>query len=678
MGIYDFYFNWLKKQPNFAGIFQQNFNNVSSFSIDFNSVIHNIAQLVYGYGNYFDDKYGKTQGPTKKLERQNYIKNLSDDQLLLEFHAAIGNKILQLVQIVGVKSYIFIAVDGPAPQAKVSQKRSRRFQAKKKPMVETIVESMNVVEPVSRFDSNCISPGTDFMIKLDGYLTQLIEKNINNLATTVYYSSHLVSGEGEHKIIDYFRQDKIKGDGMHVIYGMDSDWVMLTSAVNKPNLYLWREDSGDILSIDRLKFQLSQKMGGSVTASDDFVLLFYLFGNDFLPRHPTLTSDNIENMINIYNVLYKEYGLTYVVRNIDKVTINWNNFIYFIYNMAQNEATFLELQLSKEYIKKDSLIYATTETNESGETIKSEKFNLSRFKDFWYYHELSPQGDIEKVQRILTSEKMEISQDRIESMVKSYLNGINWVFHYYFNGFKYINLKWYYPYYHAPLFYDIYNYLNEKGVTEITEYNPPAINSFLNVYQELLATLPPSSIDLIPMKLKWFMVDIRSPIIDYYPIDFLVDYELKDKEYKGIPILPFVDPEKIILAMRTYITFESSEVSHIMYPKDIKYVRDPAMDQLICENKEFKRSLNTSSSYRGRGRGRGRGDRGGRGRGGGRGESISTSNTNPSSQQQTLQLPGVQPETRPGPSTLEFTPVFTLSGGPYGTENTVNFELDKI
>lgn len=127
------------------------------------------------------------------------------------------------------------------------------------------------------FDSNCITPGTEFMAKLSEYLKYFIRKKIkedsawkkvkvilsghevrNPLLLSFWYNEHTiiiissfmpfikrthtlmhpslhlllkVPGEGEHKIMEFIRRQKMLPDHdpntRHCLYGLDADLIML-------------------------------------------------------------------------------------------------------------------------------------------------------------------------------------------------------------------------------------------------------------------------------------------------------------------------------------------------------------------------------------------------------------------------------------------------------------------
>jgi 5'-3' exoribonuclease 1 len=99
------------------------------------------------------------------------------------------------------------------------------------------------------FDSNCITPGTEFMEKVSRCIRYFIRKKIKedplwkNLK--VIYSGHDVPGEGEHKIMQHIRDMKnqpgYKPNTRHCMYGQDADLIMLGLVSHEPHFTLLRE-----------------------------------------------------------------------------------------------------------------------------------------------------------------------------------------------------------------------------------------------------------------------------------------------------------------------------------------------------------------------------------------------------------------------------------------------------
>ena len=74
------------------------------------------------------------------------------------------DRIHQIVHMVNPQKYIVIAIDGPCPKPKMIQQRQRRFK------------SANESKP---WDTNKITPGTDFMNLLENYLLKHLKFEVN-------------------------------------------------------------------------------------------------------------------------------------------------------------------------------------------------------------------------------------------------------------------------------------------------------------------------------------------------------------------------------------------------------------------------------------------------------------------------------------------------------------------
>jgi 5'-3' exonuclease len=165
----------------------------------------------------------------------------------------------RLYKMVKPGKVLYLAVDGVAPRAKMNQQRSRRFRSAKE--AEQLAADLvardqymaakdgKAPPPMSdktRFDSNCITPGTDFMLKLSLALQKWVEFKMANddfwkNGAQVIVSGPDVEGEGEHKVMDFIRASKEQykksggsestdhfGPGWtHVLYGLDADLIML-------------------------------------------------------------------------------------------------------------------------------------------------------------------------------------------------------------------------------------------------------------------------------------------------------------------------------------------------------------------------------------------------------------------------------------------------------------------
>lgn len=251
----------------------------------------------------------------------NTLSRMTDDQM----YAAIFNYIDHLFDMIKPKEVFYMAIDGVAPRAKMNQQRARRFRTAYE-AEENLKKAINQGLEIPKedpFDSNAITPGTEFMAKLTSNLKYFIHKKMTEDSrwseVKVILSGHEVPGEGEHKIMQFIRtmksQPEYNPNLRHCIYGLDADLIMLGLVTHDPHFSLLREEvtfgpgsqnkSGDIhnqkfyllhLSLLReymaLEFQdLETEVSFEYDFErilDDFILIMYVIGNDFLPNLPDL------------------------------------------------------------------------------------------------------------------------------------------------------------------------------------------------------------------------------------------------------------------------------------------------------------------------------------------------------------------------------------------------------
>jgi len=70
-------------------------------------------------------------------------------------------------------------------------------------------------------------------------------------------------------------------------------------------------------------------------------------------------------------------------------------------------------------------------------------------------------------------------------------------------------------------------------------------HSPLSSFEQLLAVMPPGSVNLLPECLRDLVVSESSPISDFYPRDFKIDLDGKKKEWEGTAILPRLDIDRL-------------------------------------------------------------------------------------------------------------------------------------
>ena len=247
-----------------------------------------------------------------------------------EVFEAILKYVDGLLQLVRPRRLLYLAVDGPAPRAKMNQQRSRRFKSAKE-AAEARREKGGAAADAT-MDSNVITPGTQFMATLGRWLRHYAYARLNQPAPSdspqlrIIVSDASVPGEGEHKIMSFIRAQRhapaANPNLHHCIHGLDADLIMLALATHEPHFTILRElvldrkaaekrkerqDKGEdlgpmplqMLQIWTLREYLHREFCDADFSSvpggydlerviDDFVFLCFFVGNDFLPHIPAL------------------------------------------------------------------------------------------------------------------------------------------------------------------------------------------------------------------------------------------------------------------------------------------------------------------------------------------------------------------------------------------------------
>ena len=195
---------------------------IDNLYCDFNGLIHNAT-----HGN---------EGITKEVVMKD---------VMLSIVAALDHA----VKLTRPRRLLYIAVDGVAPRAKMNQQRSRRFRASRDAEA-AIKEAEASGEKVgATFDSNCITPGTQFMTEVSTNLRYFLRRKLKEdpawQQMRIIFSGHEVPGEGEHKIVAFIRAARMRPgwnpNTRHCMAGLDADLVMLALATHEPHFCLLRE-----------------------------------------------------------------------------------------------------------------------------------------------------------------------------------------------------------------------------------------------------------------------------------------------------------------------------------------------------------------------------------------------------------------------------------------------------
>lgn len=242
---------------------------------------------------------------------------------------------------------MMICFDGVPPLAKMQQQRQRRFKSN---MTRHIMDQLQSQENKLKWNTNQITPGTDFMNGLDDFLERRYKNN-----TKIIFSGSKQCGEGEHKICEYIRTHCISNyqNKTKMIYGLDADLIMLglLMSMDISNVYLYKEtkyfgyipqvveDQLYYFNMNKLGLQIDNILGNCVIKQSicDYIFICFLCGNDFMPHLASINIRNngIEFLLKNYKFLNKAKRKPLI--DVSKMTINWKHVNLYINQLANYE-----------------------------------------------------------------------------------------------------------------------------------------------------------------------------------------------------------------------------------------------------------------------------------------------------------------------------------------------------
>ena len=551
----------------------------SRFFLDFNSIIHPCSAQV-----------------VSKLNQRVDV----NEALYSKIFDNIASYTLKLIDITQPTDCLYIAIDGIAPRAKMHQQRKRRFlSAQRNKAISTFKARHRI--PDTQWDSNCITPGTDFMLKLDNYLItefkDVVRTKYPTLKNFIVSGSNEI-GEGEHKMIHYIKKNKIDLDnGGDVIYGLDADLIMLSLTTEDRSIVLMREsqDFGQNQSPNKLPFKyldinslrngIYDTLGlkSQQTVINDYVFMCYLLGNDFIPALSFLKIK--EGAVDLLVECYKE-----VINNRDdSIVYKENN----KYNVNISLLTNLMFALRN---KEDEMFSYVIENYNNALPRPQKNFNTIMQNIKNYNPQLTTKEIQEKAVREFSLDLEEYplrnkylvdmnpktdkkwrntyyhyifgsnSIDSIKGICKKYLEGMLWITNYYFDLSA--SHEWYYHYHYAPCVSDLHKYLmsfDEETLSKIKQELQLDEDKLLKeqtnfnlAHLQLLLVLPPQSKSLLPSYLQPLMTDYNYGCLHCYPSDFKVMTFLKNKMWECTPLIPNIDIEQVKFNIKTFNTLNDN------------------------------------------------------------------------------------------------------------------------
>jgi len=538
MGVPGFFAWFLKKKKGKYFIFNSlDVNEIEALMLDSNCFLHPMCFKVLAEYPKLSNKY------------------ILEEKMI----DACIEYLNKLISVVNPTKLIYIAIDGVAPIAKIKQQRSRRFKSVKDKRLYNNIKKKHNQELDNNWSNSAITPGTDFMKKLTTRIIKFCEEY--NFEGQIIFSSADTPGEGEHKLLQYIRNND--NNFKYVIYGLDADLIFLGLSINRPHIYLLREvqvkgqtnfDKYNYISIDGIKQCIMDEINDLLMSDSidrnldresvirDFIFICYFLGNDFLPHIPSIDircfNKEIENgldlllqayaytydNINEYLIIDSKYNVSFLIMFLEYLASFENEFFGKLYEM-EKKSYFCKSKSAyeKEKHKIDNLQFKIiNDINLGMDTPEEWKFRYYKK----YYHE-----DINQ-------------REFIKQACNIYFEGLVWVANYYFN--QCISWSWYYPYDHAPFISDMIEFIKkfQFDKVEFSEDGP------IKPVEQLLCVLPPQSAYLVPNKYQWLMKSNKSPLSYLYPYDFELDMLYKTQYWQCIPDLPPLDVKHVIKQLK--------------------------------------------------------------------------------------------------------------------------------
>lgn len=533
--------------PGYARIIIKKYPKIYNKTENVNFLFMDYNSLMYFVKNNLMDKENKLYE----------IGKLSDTK----YEKILINKILDytkhiITDIVKPNKLVYIALDGTPPFAKMVQQRLRRFKKKKDYDIEKLVYGKNK----KQWNTNNFTPGTNFMFNFSNKMQKFI--NDNNFSThldrnlRVIFSDSSVPGEGEHKLIPYIRKLKVKNTDTFGIYGMDADLIVLSMLTDK-NIFIINEtdnrftnDTSEFMSLNVNMFknyfmkELELDNYDHNNIIHDYVFLTFLGGNDFVKsiRFLKIRDGGLDIMLKIYKKILnnrKDFLIT------NDFNINSDFFKQLINDLSNIEDSNLKIIQKKINSFKHNHSYDPDDEKEKIKSYYQHTFYYDEVNP--YYKKLKPLFDklnfLKKYKNNyydLLFELNPITDDYLNTICKEYLISLIWTLKYYLTG-KVPNWKWSYPFRAAPLLVDFNNYLSKNNYDDEFKEEKPYLP-----LQQLMFVLPPTDKKILPKKYLNLMINDDSPIIEFYPDDFELDYLDGLKYIYSEPVLPDLDTDLII------------------------------------------------------------------------------------------------------------------------------------
>ena len=485
-----------------------------------------------------------------------------------------------LCNIIPNLEFIYIAIDGVCPRAKMEQQRQRRFHSvcRKNRTNKINQEYGNELDKSSLnkdIDTNMITPGTRFMHNLSEQIKETIREGGTNAIfknKTIIFSDSSIPQEGEHKILQHIKEvQHLSINGTHkeqqlygkehntIIYGLDGDLIYLSLTTHIPNIYLFREASeyGNLavihsgrpylfMDITILQYAIIEnfnKYCGIVEPTkinqyiDDYVFLGMILGNDFMPKQHwfSIYEGGFEKLLSAYFQIHNHTEKFLV--NVESMQINTEMLCDLLFIMKEQEKEAIDNLFEKR--KKLRIRVKDDMTERERQQLLTDMFPLQHL---YIEKAIDPQKSGWQSRYYKTCFNMYDTNENLEMITQTYLKTLVWNFLYYFDECP--SWDWYYPYAYSPTFTDIYNELVKHKNINCTTSNKIfhfGKTSPVNQQTLLFMVLPFASRNLMINDAKLQLESEKSIMNMYFPKRYGLNLAFHRYYYECTPIIYKMD-----------------------------------------------------------------------------------------------------------------------------------------
>jgi 5'-3' exonuclease len=480
--------------------------------VDFNCMIYHCARRP-------NSKLPPYPGDDGKVEWENL---LIDD---------IVRYIVKIWHEVGQPKEVLLAVDGVVPLAKIKQQRLRRFKS----IWLAAEEGRN---SATSWDTNCITPGTDFMRRLGSKLEDLCAKRAG-----WRISGADEPGEGEHKIMNVLRKQTPSDSESVAIYGLDGDLILLTLMNARMPSFLMREDSEmgvvqtnslgeetfSYFSLDVLKKAIWTSEEPTEEVICEYVAAMSLLGNDFIPHSLTVKIKDNGHELLVNDLAKMRSEDIHLVTNIEgQWKMNSAALLWLFTRWSAIEEDRM-LNTIKKKLKMRGQCDGTLETKPLEWAVEQTLVTVNagdwKIKPVWREHYTN--------EWLFCPDATDLTKCCAE-----YVSGLQWVLDYY-TGQSPVNMLWCYPRLVPPLWSQLANYLKTSPL--IVQVSSSEQKPILP-HEQLAMVLPLESWHLLENKA---LRSLPGKYPHYWPTRFDFFSAGRIRMWECEPLIPLLPLERL-------------------------------------------------------------------------------------------------------------------------------------